>query len=160
LATANELAQDAQPSTRFSVGVVGVRKRVQTSQGLTVPVAPIETIRKPDWVVVPALGYKTPNVLVPALERADVGDAGAALQAWSGRGVRLAAACIGTFVLAESGVLDGQRATTTWWLAPLFRQRYPNVSLDASHMIVPSGNCLTAGAALSHMDMSLWLIRQ
>lgn len=72
----------------------------------------------------------------------------------------MSAACIGTFVLAESGLLDHRPATTTWWLAPLFRTRYPTVLLDESHMLVKSGRIVTAGAALSHMDLALWLIRQ
>jgi len=71
----------------------------------------------------------------------------------------MTAACVGTFVLAESGLLDGQRATTTWWLAPMFRRRYPQVALEESHMIVRSGPMVTAGAALSHMDLALYLIR-
>lgn len=71
----------------------------------------------------------------------------------------MTAACIGTFVMAESGLLDDQHATTTWWLAPLFRKRYPAVLLDESNMIVKSGRFVTAGAALSHMDLALWLIR-
>ena len=74
-------------------------------------------------------------------------------------GARVAAACTGTFVLAESGLLDGGEATTTWWLSPLFRQRYPHVHLDAHRIVVPSGGALTAGAALSHLDLALWLIR-
>jgi len=56
-------------------------------------------------------------------------------------------------------LLDNQQATTTWWLAPLFRRRYPNVFLDESNMIVKSGRYVTAGAALSHMDLALWLVR-
>ena len=71
----------------------------------------------------------------------------------------MTAACIGTFVMAESGLLDHHRATTTWWLAPLFRKRYPDVRLDESSMIVKSGRFVTAGAALSHMDLALSLIR-
>jgi transcriptional regulator GlxA family with amidase domain len=110
-------------------------------------------------VVVPAIGYKLPDPLERALARPDVGDAAAALQRWSRGETLLAAACIGTFVMAESGLLDGHRATTTWWLAPLFRRRYPRVELDESHMLVRSGRLITAGAALSHMDLALWLIR-
>jgi transcriptional regulator GlxA family with amidase domain len=72
----------------------------------------------------------------------------------------MSAACIGTFVMAESGLLDHQRATTTWWLAPLFRRRYPKVLLDESNMIVKSGRFVTAGAALGHLDLALWLVRR
>jgi transcriptional regulator GlxA family with amidase domain len=61
--------------------------------------------------------------------------------------------------MAESGLLDRKEATTTWWLAPLFRRRYPSVVLDESQMIVKSGRVVTAGAALSHVDLALWLVR-
>ena len=47
---------------------------------------------------------------------------------------------------AESGLLDHHVATTTWWLALLFHQRYPKVRLEASRMVVASGRVLTAGA--------------
>ncbi len=159
--TANELAgMSGLGSPRFDVAIVGVRKHVKTSQGLTVPVTAASTPTTPDWVVVPAIGFKMPEPLQAALARPDVRDAGKVLQTWAGRGASTAAACIGTFVLAESGLLDHQESTTTWWLAPMFRQRYPGVRLDESRMIVKSGKFVTAGAALSHMDLALWLIRQ
>jgi len=41
----------------------------------------------------------------------------------------------------------------------MFRQRYPSVSVDESNMLVKSGQFITAGAALSHMDLALWIIR-
>lgn len=159
--TANELAAMQQlDSLHFDVSLVGVRRRVHTSQGLSVPVQPADAAARPDWVVIPAIGFKMPGPLQQALARPDVADAGALLREWSAAGVNCAAACIGTFVLAESGLLDGRIATTTWWLAPLFRQRYPEVELDDAHMLVSSGTMLTAGAALAHIDMALWLIRQ
>jgi transcriptional regulator GlxA family with amidase domain len=145
---------------RFELSVVGVRRRVRTGQGIAVPVQPIAPRRKPDWVIVPALGTSTPDTLVPALARADVGAAKRQLQDWSGAGVRIAASCIGTFVLADAGLLDHQEATTTWWLAPLFRQRYPDVLLDETRMLVPSGVGVTAGAAMGHLDLTLWLIQR
>ncbi len=159
--TANELAEmSGLASPRFDVTIAGMRKSVKTSQGLTVPVCAAPTRTVPDWVVVPAIGYKMPGPLEKALARSDVSDAGKALRAWAKRGASTAAACIGTFVPAESGLLDDQDSTTTWWLAPLFRQRYPKVRVDESRMIVKSGKFVTAGAALSHMDLALWLIRQ
>jgi len=82
------------------------------------------------------------------------------LRGWQGEGVHIAAACIGTFLLAESGLLAGEEATTTWWLSPLFRSRYPEVRLDQDRMLVPSGPFVTAGAAMGHLDLALWLVRQ
>ena len=158
--TANELITASKLGVRrFDVRIVGVRRAVKTSQGLTVPVHAVDK-RAPDCVVVPAIGFKMPGPLENALARSDVRDAAVTLRHWSSRGALMSAACIGTFVMAESGLLDRQHATTTWWLAPLFRRRYPNVLLDESNMIVKSGRFVTAGAALSHMDLALWLIRR
>jgi transcriptional regulator GlxA family with amidase domain len=157
--TANELIQMSGLAVApFELRVVGVRKVVRTSHGLTVPVQPAVK-RTPDCVVVPAIGFKMPGPLEAALVRPDMADATAALQLWARRGSMVTAACVGTFVLAESGLLDGQRATTTWWLAPFFRQRYPSVTLDDSNMVVKSGQFVTAGAALGHMDLALWIVR-
>ena len=157
--TANELIEMSGLAVPpFEIRTVGVRKAVKTSHGLTVPVHAVGT-RAPDCVVVPAIGFKMPGPLEAALARPDVRDAAAALRQWHRRGATMTAACIGTFVMAESGLLDNHCATTTWWLAPLFRKRYPNVLLDESNMIVKSGRFVTAGAALSHLDLALWLVR-
>ena len=157
--TANELAEmSAFSGDRFDVKIVGVSKSIKTAQGLAVPLQAIGT-KAPDCVVVPAIGFKMPAPLEAALARPDIKDAAVLLQRWARKGALMTAACVGTFVMAESGLLDQQRATTTWWLAPMFRQRYPNVSLDEANMIVKSGRFVTAGAALSHLDLTLWIIR-
>jgi transcriptional regulator GlxA family with amidase domain len=157
--TANELIEISGLAVpEFEVSIIGVRKAIKTSQGLSVPVQPFRS-RIPECVVVPAIGYKMPDPLEAALSRPDVRDAASVLFHWARGGAMMTAACIGTFVMAESGLLNQQRATTTWWLAPLFRKRYPTVSLQESDMIVTSGQFVTAGAALGHMDLALWIIR-
>lgn len=160
LAMANRLAQWTGITTPgFEVTLVGVRSSVHTALGLQVPVRNITDTPNPDCVIVPAIADMTAETLLPALGRNDVIDALGALRSWHGAGARLAAACTGTFVLAESGLLDGNEATTTWWLSPVFRQRYPDVHLNVHRIVVPSGSMVTAGAALSHLDLALWLIR-
>src|SRR5215813_12449278 len=157
--TANELIGISGLTVpRFEVKIAGVRQAVKTAQGLTVPVNATGW-RAPDCVVVPAIGFKMPEPLQAALAMPEMQDAAVVLQQWARRGAMMTAACVGTFVMAESGLLDHQRATTTWWLAPMFRRRYPNVSLDESNMIVVSERFVTAGAALGHMDLALWIIR-
>src|SRR6201995_5418524 len=122
----------------FDLSIVGVRRRVRSGQGFPVPVMAIAPDLKPDWVIVPALSTGSPEQLIPALSRRDVVQARAQLRQWHADGVSLAASCIGTFLLAEAGLLEGREATTTWWLAPLFRQRFPTIKLDESRMLVPT----------------------
>jgi len=161
LALANKFsAQQMGGAPNFNVSIVGVRRQVRSSQGLGIPVQAITPDLKPDWVFVPALATGAPEQLVQALTRPDVRKAKAQLLQWHAEGAQIAASCIGTFLLADSGLLDHREATTTWWLAPLFRQRYPNVLLDESRMLVPSDRGVTGGAAMGHLDLVLWLIRK
>ncbi len=72
----------------------------------------------------------------------------------------IAASCYGTFVLAETGLLDGRRATTTWWLRSLFEARYPKIGLNADQALIDGGRLITAGAMTAHIDLSLHLLRR
>jgi transcriptional regulator GlxA family with amidase domain len=156
---ANELSSGARGGSPFRVTLTGLRKRAKTQQGFQMPVTAVPRMR-PDVVILPALGAKSPAALLPALARRDVAEAGALLTEWSRGGTLLAAACTGTFVLAQAGLLDGLHATTTWWLAPSFRQRFPLVELDEQRMLVEAHGRVTAGAALAHVDLALWLVRR
>lgn len=159
--TANALSAKLFGGTpRFEVSLVGVRRKVRTGQGLIIPVKPITSGLRPDWVIVPALKATTPATLLPALNRPDVREAESQLLKWTAKGAQIGASCIGTFLLAEAGLLDYREATTTWSLAPLFRQRYPQVQLDESRMLVSSDIGVTAGSAMGHLDLALWLIRR
>jgi transcriptional regulator GlxA family with amidase domain len=158
---ANKIALSQGAATPpFNISIVGMRKKVRSAQGLIIPVKPVSPSQKPDWVIVLALATGRPEALIPALERRDVKDAQIQLQKWHAKGISIAACCVGAFILAEAGILKCQEATTTWWLAPLFRQRYPDVSLDETRMLVPSGQVVTTGAAMGHLDFALWLIRK
>jgi transcriptional regulator GlxA family with amidase domain len=159
--TANALAEAAGVSSpRFQTTVVGLHKTVTTAHGLSLRVAAAARAGTPEVVVVPALNRITPEPLLKALASDDVRETGKVLRKWSERGAVTAAACVGTFVLAEAGLLDREEATTSWWLAPLFRQRYPSVRLDETRLVVPSNAMITAGAALGHLDLALTLIRR
>jgi transcriptional regulator GlxA family with amidase domain len=152
--TANELAGES----RFTVTVISPRSTVRTHHGFAIPSARPPT-RAPDLVIVPALACKQPATIVGALERSDVRQLIDVVAGYARR-CRVAAACTGTFVLGRAGVLDGRRATTTWWLGPTFRQQFPAVDLEESAMLVADGSVLTAGAALAHLDLALAVIRE
>lgn len=81
-----------------------------------------------------------------------------ALRQHYGRGCWLASACAGSFILAATGLLQGQRCTTHWGLAAEFRQRYPQVVLDTQALLVNQGQLTTAGGLMSWVDLGLELV--
>lgn len=159
LQTANELGRTGAPEQTFEVTVCGMSRRVTTQQGLRLPLRPLPRSR-PDVVIVPALGAKMPDALAAALEQRELVDMYTLLREWSQAGALVCAACTATFVVAQAGLLDGRRATTSWWLGPTFRARFPRVLLQESRIIVPARGFITAGAALAHVDLALWLVRR
>src|SRR3974390_1456273 len=107
-ATANELAAaQGLTSVVFDVVLVGVRRHVRTNQGFTVPVSPAREHSRPDWVGGRAMGVRPPEPLAAALVRPEARAVADILRQWAKGGAQVAAACVGTFVAAESGVLDG-----------------------------------------------------
>lgn len=155
LAIANALAGARPP---FRVARVGVRRTVRTGHGLEVPVT--KARQQPELVIVPAISALTPARVDEILARPDVREAAALIAQWRAAGTRVAGACAASFVVAAAGVLDGRRATTTWWLGPTFRARFPQVALEDGAMLIDDGGVTTAGAALGHLDLALFVVRR
>jgi transcriptional regulator GlxA family with amidase domain len=159
LATANALRrQVSAPPTAFTVTIVGLKKHVRTGNGLIVnPVLATKMAQFPDLLVMPALGVKTPKEIVDTVRGHVALDL---IRDSHKNGMELAGACTGTFFLAESGVLDGRLATTSWWLGPAFRSQYPAVLLDATRIIARDARITTAGAAFAHIDLALSIVQR
>jgi transcriptional regulator GlxA family with amidase domain len=159
LRVAQTLSDIRNPNSglRLETVVFGARgqKRIQTSVGLELSglVAPTDDI---DLLLLPGLLHNSPRDLIervaalkPELEL---------LRAMNMQGVTVAGSCSGSFLLAESGLLDGHRATCSWWLATAFRARYPQVRLEADAMVVEDAGLFTAGGAGSLQTLMLRLI--
>lgn len=141
----------------FEVSTLSTGSTVSTSAGWAIPIdEPIEAVGDFETIVVPALGALTADDVVAALASDQVKQTVDAVASCTVGTV--AGACTGTFPLAEAGLLDGRKATTSWWLGSEFRSRYREVDLQMDRMVVVDGPFLTAGAAFAHIDLALALV--
>jgi transcriptional regulator GlxA family with amidase domain len=81
-------------------------------------------LRGADLVIVPGMGAASAEALDAKLQSSICRRACDMLVDAFDAGAMLTASCASTFLLAEARLLDGRRATTTWWFAPLFQQRF------------------------------------
>lgn len=156
---ANALLPELEsPPAPWRVRTVSLNAGVRSAHGNLVPTTPLDDLQgEIDVMIVPAISVLDIQELVdlvssnhPLLER---------ISAAHRRGTHVAAACTGTFFLAEAGVLDGLEATTSWWLGPTFRRRYPKIHVHEGRTLCHATGATTAGASLSHLDLALSLIR-
>jgi transcriptional regulator GlxA family with amidase domain len=63
-------------------------------------------------------------------------------------------------MMAAAGLLSNRNVTMTWWLAPIFRAKFPGIHLDETKMLVRDGRFLTAGSAFAQLDLTLAVIAE
>ena len=73
---------------------------------------------------------------------------------------RVCSVCVGSFLLADAGILDGRRATTHWMQAALLANRYPSVIVEPDAIFVHDGRVWTSAGLTCGIDLALALIEQ
>lgn len=73
---------------------------------------------------------------------------------------RIGSVCIGTYALAEAGILDGKKATTHWEFSQEFQLRYPSVKVDTNPFYTRDCNVYTSGGVASGIDLALALVEE
>ena len=104
----------------------------------------------------------TALLIPPSLAGFSEGQAPRALMQWlraqHASGTVLGGVCVGSILLAESGLLDGRSATTHWTSAKSFADRYPNVRLHADKPIVDDGDLITTAGLMAWSELGLLLV--
>lgn len=138
----------------FDTEIVTVGGRsVNAYGGIRVqPHRAIAEVDRADVILVPPL---LPNV-GPQPERVE--EVLAWLREHYARKTLIGALCTGTFALAETGLLDGKRATTNWQYARMFQRRYPRVRLQPEKVMTEDSGLICTGAATSFFQLALYLI--
>ncbi|MYZ07074.1 helix-turn-helix domain-containing protein [Streptomyces sp. SID2999] len=149
---------DAQGRPLYEVVTCSVRPPgpVETSADFAVhvPHGP-EALAAADTVIVPA-SYE----LGPVFEEGRLTPELAAALARVRPGTRFASICVGVYVLAAAGLLDGRPATTHWADADRFQELFPKVRVDADVLFIDDGDVLTSAGVAAGIDLCLHMVRR
>ncbi|HEU4620199.1 MAG TPA: GlxA family transcriptional regulator [Gammaproteobacteria bacterium] len=74
------------------------------------------------------------------------------------RARRTVSVCMGAFLFAASGLLDGRRATTHWLFAPRMQDMFPEVRVEGDRIFLNDGRIWTSAGMTAGIDVALALI--
>ena len=101
-------------------------------------------------------------LIPPSIGGFSAAQAPASLMQWlrdqHANGATLGGVCVGSLMLAESGLLDGRSATTHWTSAKAFAERYPKIKLKADTPIVDDGDLITTAGLMAWSELGLRLV--
>lgn len=125
---------------------------LRTSAGFAIQAArSLAALRQAEVIIVPSWRDTRETPPEPLLR---------ALRAAHGRGATIVGLCLGAYVLAEAGLLDGRPATTHWHWAADFAARFPQVRLDPRVLYVDDGDLVTSAGTAAGLDCCLYLLRR
>jgi transcriptional regulator GlxA family with amidase domain len=140
--------------------VQGGPVRLQAGMSLETARLPVRPRDDRSTWVVPGLGLNTPGEIRRCLDSDDAAKAITGLVRHAKAGGQVAASCSAVFLLNAAGLLQGRRATTSWWYAALLKQMAPGCIVDVDRMVCSDGPVVTAGAAFAQTDLMLHLLRE
>lgn len=140
----------------FKVQLIGLKNETRVSGGLFTVHSDLvlSEVKKTDLIIIPAID----------------GDISIALEKnkdfipWIIKhyknGAEVASLCLGAFLLAATGLVNGRKCATHWMAANSFRQLYPEVELVTEKIITDEQGIYSSGGAFSYLNLILHLIEK
>lgn len=156
LTQVNSFLKDMGKPPIFNVQLVGLTKQTRIGGGLyTIHAdAVITDIKKTNLVIIPALNGDLKRAVEINKE----------LIPWIVKqyqnGAEVASLCLGAFLLASTGLLNGKKCATHWLAANEFRKMFPEVELVMEKIITDEYGIYSSGGALSYQNLILYLIEK
>lgn len=156
LSQVNQLCKAKEQPPLFKIQLVGLSKETRLSGGLFTAHsdALLEDISRTDLIIIPAVD----GDLQRALEINE------AFIPWISRqyknGAEVASLCLGAFILASTGLLNGRKCSTHWMAANAFRRMFPEVELIADKVVTDERGIYTSGGAYCYLNLVLYLIEK
>jgi len=153
---ANEFMEAAGKSAVFKVQLVGLDREVKFNNGLFTINTDVllRDVRKTDLVIIPAIGgnikaaLKLNEDFIPWI-----------VDQYH-NGAEVASLCIGAFLLASTGLLNGKECSSHWKTAEEFREMFPDVQLVDGRIVTEQDGLYSSGGATSYWSLLLYLVEK
>ncbi len=130
-------------------------KPVVANGGIKIePQSKLSSIDETDMLLIPGIQ----NLSSPFIKNQD--NVIECLTGMYSRGMLIGAGCTGVFLLAQSGLLDGRKATTNWRFSKAFARQFPKVDLRIDQVLTEDGNLVCTGATSSALNLVLYILRR
>jgi transcriptional regulator GlxA family with amidase domain len=156
LTGANSYAASLGKSPLFKIQLVGLTKETPLINGMyTITADQVLTdVTKTDLVIIPAIDGDLKKAIEQNKE----------FIPWIVKqykaGAEVASLCIGAFLLASTGLLEGKKCATHWMAANEFRKMFPEVDLVADRIITDEHGIYSSGGAYSYLNLVLYIIEK
>jgi len=152
----NEFYKSMELQPAFNIKLVGMSKEVKLSDGLISfhPDFLLNEVKKADLIIIPALSgnmaqaIKQNEGLIPWI------------QEQHRKGAEIASLCVGAFLLASTGLLNGKSCSTHWLYANEFRTMFPEVYIADDKVITEQNGIYSSGGATSYWNLLLYLVEK
>ena len=156
LTEVNKMLKSMGKAALFQVQLAGLAKEVPAAGGLYTVFTDtlIKNISKTDLIIIPALDGDMVQTLeinrdfVPWIVNQYKG------------GAEVGSLCVGAFLLASTGLIDGRKCATHWMAANHFRKMFPAVNLVEDCIITDEHGIYSSGGAFSYLNLILYLIEK
>lgn len=135
------VTEDGQPANGFSKFPIQAQRSIKTKSEF-------------DLIYIPGFVGDLETILLQHKKSIDW------LKSQFQKGATLAAACNGNFLLAETGALDGRKATTHWSLINTFRQRYKKITVEPEKIVIDNGSVLSAAGVTAYFNLAIFLVER
>lgn len=152
----NEFLENAGKPPLFRVQLVGLSKHVKLHGGVFTVNADIlvKDLKKTDLIIVPAISgdfrkaiQKNKDYLPWIVQQHK-------------KGAEVASLCVGAFLLASTGLLNGKECSSHWLTAGLFREMFPEVTLVDGRIVTEQKGLYSSGGATSYWNLLLHLVEK
>lgn len=152
----NKFLQFSGQNPLFEVYLVGASKEIKLNEGRysVFPDLLVGAVDKTDLVIIPALFGDMMEAI----------DANRELIPWIQsqykKGSEVASLCVGAFLLASTGLLDGKKCSTHWGFANQFQEMFPKVDIQAGSIVSDERGIYSSGGANSYWNLLLHLVEK